>query len=776
MRNGGAQPGRQGRRRAKCCLLISLAMVLACDCRRWFVAGAAPQEPLRITANFSAQQPVAPNARLELETSRPLLASEGRLAVLIGTTDVTGLFTQEKLRLLYNAKLWPLPAGESVVTVYLVSKEDDWKEIARFGLRVSKERTKKQADGLDETSEASIEPNSNNEVKATFLKARFSLPSFESTLVNNEEPAKTDQTQSQPAANPSANHKGKMKFTPSLTLTVNSQPAQSTLPGPQPERATFTELNLQASIKNDSSLGIFSTQSSFDFAGSSFEKESLRFGTLGKDAPKVDLSSYLIHFQTGKIKYEVGHFSYGSQRQLINGFSSRGLQITVPFLKRFDFSTAAMNGTQLVGYDNFFGLSKRRHQMLSGTLGVEFIRSRPGGLRVEVGVLSAYFQPISGVNRGVVTDLQRSRGIALRLTASDKGGRFHFEGGFTRSFFASPSDNSLNQGTKVVALPDLTRNAHYLEMSYEILKNHSLTKAKKANLSVAFREENVAPLFRSLGASTQADKIQYEVSVNGSIDEITAQFSHSNFHDNLRNIPSILRTLNGSTHISLAAPASALLNRTKSSPWLPRLGYSFDRNHSFGAAVPVNGGFEVDLSSIPNQFGTNQTFSADWQIKKFTIGYALNESFQDNQQKGRERADQGVLVNAGRIGIAATSKLNLNLDLSAESSANKETGRVDRNYRAGPGISWTFTKQLSMSANLSNVIAGDRAQTNHSRNTDLDASLTYRFERGAGLKKVSGQCFLRYANHYSFARDNVLVTNSLRKNQTLTLNIGFTFF
>ena len=71
--------------------------------------------------------------------------------------------------------------------------------------------------------------------------------------------------------------------------------------------------------------------------------------------------------------------------------------------------------------------------MLSGTLGVEFFPKRPSGLRLEVGLLSAYFQPISGVNRGVITDLQRSRGVSVRLIASDKNGRFHFEGGFTRS-------------------------------------------------------------------------------------------------------------------------------------------------------------------------------------------------------------------------------------------------------------------------------------------------------------------------------------------------------
>ena len=473
----------------------------------------------------------------------------------------------------------------------------------------------------------------------------------------------------------------------------------------------------------------------------------------------------------------MGHFSYGSQRQLINGFSSRGIIFSLPFLKRFDFSAAAMNGTQLVGYDNFFGLDKRTHQMLSATLGVEIFPKRPGGLRLEVGVLNAYLQPINGVNRGVVTDVQRSRGISLRLLASDKKQRFHFDGGFTRSFFVSPSDSTLSQGATLVPLPALSRNAHYLEASYNVLQNVALTKTKRANLTIAFREENVAPLFRSLGASTQADKIQYDVSVNGSINEINAQFSQVNFHDNLRNIPSILKSLTSSTHFSLAAPASALLNQTKSSPWLPRLGFSVDRLHAFGAVIPVNGGFELEPSSVPDLVGTNETFSSDWQIKKFTIGYSLNHSFQNNQQRGREHADQGVLVNTGRLGIAATSKLNFNLDLSRESAANKETNRIDRTYRVGPGISWQLTRQMGFTTSLANTIAGDAAKTSHNRNTEFDFSWTYRFQRGKeGMKKVSGQFFIRYANHYSHAFDRVFITNTLNKNQTLTANLGITFF
>jgi len=534
---------------------------------------------------------------------------------------------------------------------------------------------------------------------------------------------------------------------------------------------------MQSSMKNEITYGAFSAQSAFDFAGSSFQREALRFGTLGSAAPKVDLAGYQIHLQLGKVKFDVGHFSYGAQRQLINGFSSRGLQITVPFLDRFDFSAAAMNGIQLVGYDNFFGLDNRRNRLLSGTLGVELLHQRPGGLRVEISGLNAYFQALGGVNRGVVTDLQRSNGASLRLIANDKSRRFHFEGGFTRSLFGSPSDSSLNQGANVTPLPSLTRNAHYLETSYELLRNYSLTRTKKANLSVAFREENVAPLFRSLGAASQADKVQYEFSANGSINEITAQFSHSNFHDNLRRIPSILRSLTDNTHIGLAASAGALLNRTESSPWLPRLAYSFDRAHALGVGIPAPGGFALDPSAAPNLVGVNQSFSADWQVNKFTWGYNLNRSFQDNRQSGRERADLGVRVNTGRLGIAATGKLNFNIDLSAESSANRESGRLDRTYRIGPGVMWQLSRQMGLTLNLANTIAGDTAKTSHGRNTEFDASWTYRFERSReGVGKVTGQFFIRYANQYSRFLDRLLIIDSLRKNQTLTANLGITFF
>src|SRR5262245_37008132 len=387
----------------------------------------SPPEQI-IATSFTDKSFVRRLDHIELRLSRPLGDSDERVAVLIGTTDAASLVMQDKLTLRYNADAWPLLAGESTLPVYLVSPQNEWKEIGRMVLQVA-------------TGEAATDESRNEDEsgwRSNFVKAHYSGPAvravqdewiaaFAASLASAQSPAAPVAG----AANGKTESKHRrIKFTPSLTLTVPSQPAQSTSPGPQPERATFIQVNMQASIRNEAEYGIFHTQSSFDFAGSSFQNEALRFGTEGKAAPQIDLSSYLFQVQIGKVKYQMGHFSYGTQRQLINGFSSRGLEVTVPFLQRFDFSVAAMNGTQLVGYDNFFGLSRSKHQMLSGTLGIEFIRKRPGGLRVEVGVLNAYFQPVSGINRGVITDVQRSRGLALRVIANDKAGRFHLDGGF----------------------------------------------------------------------------------------------------------------------------------------------------------------------------------------------------------------------------------------------------------------------------------------------------------------------------------------------------------
>jgi hypothetical protein len=185
------------------------------------------------------------------------------------------------------------------------------------------------------------------------------------------------------------------------------------------------------------------------------------------------------------------------------------------------------------------GLRNLDHQVQGATLGIEIFPKCPSALRLEVTSFNAYIQPLSGVSEGRINDAEQSRGGGLRLVTQDKTARFKLEFGFTLSRFQNPADTSLDPDGNAVPIAAVSRTAHYLDASYQILKDVKLTKTKSVNLNFAFRHEFVEPLFKSLGASASADKTAQDYALDGTIGDIALQFGHTRFNDNLSNVPSI---------------------------------------------------------------------------------------------------------------------------------------------------------------------------------------------------------------------------------------------
>jgi hypothetical protein len=713
----------------------------------------ADSQALTISADFINRQAVAPDEKIELRLSRIIRPTEGRLAIFLGQTDLTSLFIHNGTVLTYNPQLLQLPLGNQQIIIYFVAPNDDWQEIARFPLPVTEPAPEPPA-----SAASPISP------------------------VSPVSPASVDAAQSKQSSDtaPKPRRFGfdKLDFVPSLTLAMKSQPAQSNFPdSSRPDRPTFTDLTLQGSFRSDLARAMFNSQTQFDIVGSSFRGEALRFGQLGGGAPRIDLSSYLMQFQVARARYLVGHTSFGANRHLINSFSSRGMTLTIPVASRYDLSLAAMNGTTIVGYENFFGLSKRRHQVLSAALGAEFLKERPGGLRFETSLFDGWLQPVSNVGQGNINDAERSRGFGFRILASDPTGRLRLDSGFARSRFISPEDPLLSQGNALVPFPQVTRNARYLDASYDLLKNFPIGKQKQANLALTYRHERVDPLFRSLGASTQADKQSQEFLLVAAIGEVSGQFAHFRFNDNLAGIPSLLKSLTRANRWSLAAEFGSLLKNSSLARWLPGVSYRFDQIHQFGARVPAGGGFEFDLAAIPDQIGTNQNISADWQFEKVRLGYRLNHSLQNNRQPGRESADFINLIHGLSLGITPTASLDLAFDLNIESAGNKELARVDRTFRVGPNINWRMSPSASLSANLTTTLAGDDAGLNRNRSAEADVQWSYRFAvEKDRFRKLQSQFFIRYANRFQRSRDKAQGFNNLTKSQTLNLGLSFTFF
>lgn len=713
----------------RACYLFILAIVVAAIMSD---ATTFAQDGIRVSPRFSVVSAVVPTAPLLLETSRPVNSSEGQLAVFIGDTDVSSLCQTTPAGITYTPRFTPLPIGETTVVVYFVSRANRWTELGRFPLFVK-------------------EPGLNN----------TSQPNTSTDGVSNGGRSVVD-------------------FNPSVSLNVKAQSVALFFPeASRPTRINFTDVAVQASLRGNYSSGLFGVQNSFDLAGSSAQNEALRFGELGTDAMQFDLASYLMQFQLGRVALKVGHISFGTNRHLINSFSSRGLTVTVPINKRFDISAGAANGTSIVGFNNFVGLTQGKHHVLNGTVGVELLTKRPRALRLEVSGLKGSLLPRSNFNQANITDAERSRGVAFRVLGSDSTQRLRFDGGFARSRFTNPADPLLYQGRNVIPVRPVSRNARYLDVDYEILRGFKLSESRPLNLSVAYRHERVDPLYRSVTAFASADRFHNQIDLSGNVGDISFGFTDTRSNDNLAGVASILKTLSRRNAVLVALSSATLLGVNGSAAtWLPRLSYNFDRSHQRAAFVPINGDFNSP-ANVPDLVSLNQSFAAEWQLSaKMRFGYRFNHSFQDSRQPTRERSDLLSQTNGVSLGFSPAKTIDFDFDVNAERASDFEREAINTTLRLGTNVTWRMTKTMVWAVNASTTGAGDRANTNDRRDIDFSSQYSWRFlsSEKRRWQKVQGQFFIRYANRYASATDRLFGFNNLTKFQVFNAGLNLVFF
>jgi hypothetical protein len=716
--------------------IILLAIICVCAVDKNFAQNVS-NNSVAITANF-AEREITANERIELNLNRLLSAQDGKIAVFIGNTDVSSLFTFEGETFSYQPGVFQLPVGENQVSVYLVEPNGEWKTLAEIPLNVK----------AGNVAENSVESFAENESVA------------ESESVGEESKA--------------------FEFTPNLTINIKGQNQIVAFPADSaPERNPFTDVAGQGSFVLKMSRRGWNFSNQFDFAGSSFQQEALRFGELQNRAPKIDLSSYLLEVSRGRFKFNLGHVSFGSNRHLINSFSSRGFSVTVPIGRQNEFSFAAANGTSIVGYDNFIGISRRKHSVLSATFAREFFKERPGGLRFEFSVMRGSLLPLENFNQGEINDAEKSLGFGFRILGSDKKQRLRYELGFTRSKFTNPNDPELQQEFGVTEIRPETKNARYGEISFDFFQGLKLWKEKKLKLTGTYRHEEIAPLFRSIGAFTQADRRKNQYEITGNFGELNFGFGNLRERDNLDDIASILKTLTHRNNVLIGIPLNSFFTGEKSIKWLPTVSYTFDVTHQFGAFLPTAGLF-TDLSQVPDQKSYNQAFNAQWAISdNLNIGYVHTRAFQNNRQPGRENADLASASNGITVSYKPFNSLGLDFDFARERQKSFEQQRTDRTFRLGTRANWQtpFLKNSTFSGGFSFTLAGDTGHLNDTRNGEFDAQWAYGFSFGEKkFKKVSGQFFIRYANRYGDSIDRENFFNSLNKAQTFNAGLTFNIF
>lgn len=698
------------------------------------------QQDLKVTANFNGQE-VSQTDNIELKLSRAVNPDEGKVTVFLNETDITTLIKIAGDTLTYSPSVSPLPAGENLVKVYLAVTDEDWKELADFKLLV-------KAPDVPETKEE---------------------------------------------------EKTEVSFTPNVQMNIKGENTTDFFPlTTRPERPQFTDTTGQASFNLTISRAGWNLSNQADFVGSSRKNEALRFGELGAKAPNIDLSSYLVQLEKGRFKVQFGHVSFGSSRHLINNFSSRGINITIPLTKKDDISFGAANGTSVVGFANFGGVSRTQHSIFSSTYGREFLKE-PGGFRLELTTMRGSILPINNANERAIVDAETNFGGTIRLKRDIS--RFRFDAGFTRSRFTNPVDPSLQEGVddffnqefdengELIELPtptplvkktnSVTRSGSYAEISYDIFQGLKVAKNRSLRLAATYRFEELQPLFRSVVAFVQADRRQHQFELTGGFGDINFTLGNMRDRDNLGEIASILKTYNRNNNVNLNFSVGTLFNQAKPSKFFPRIGYTVTTIRQFGAFLPQAGEF-TEVSQVPDQATRNHNIGASWQFsQKFGFNYQHQRSLIDNRQIGRENAD----FRNTNHGVSLNFKLFRNFSLSANTSVNQivsfEKPRTDKTFNLGSTITWqnAIFADSTFSGNFSGTVAGDTNDLTDNRNGSM--SLEWSYKRGfgkEGMKKIQSQFFVRYSNRYGNFIDRIFRVNNFNKRQTFNFGLNFTFF
>lgn len=675
------------------------------------LATAAKADDLTVQAGFDGSKWLPAREAIALRLSRPVTPEEGRLAIVIGEVDVTSMFEPVAGGLVWRRDGIPLPAGEREVVVSLIGPGGAWREVGRFPIKVLTRRG--------------------------FQKAQTK---------------------------------------PSLDLTNKGQLDQSQVPEASfSTRDRYQDLMGQAALATEHQRGDLVLRTQTNITGVTYVNEALRFGEKGDRAPQVDLSSYKIDIQRGALQISAGHVGFGSSKHLIDGYNSRGVVLTFGAGRPVSFSLGAMNGTGIVGWDNFLGIENRDHRVFSATVGFELMPSRPGAARVETSLLEGSLRPQTSFNQGAVQSAEKSRGGSVRLQLASKSQRVTLDAGVTRSRFRPAGDPELEEGLEIVPLRDEERQALYVDATLVLFQNAKFAGSQQASGSVSVNFERIDPLYRSVTASLQSDQQRAAVSFNGNAGPLVFQLAHTRSEDNLEGIRSILKSKTRQSTANVDLSLGPLFGAKRAARWIPSLTATATHVHQFGAWVPEDGGFSA--SHVPDQISLAAQGALEWRLQTFRFGYRSSFSQQDNRQPGRENADLRGDTGTFFVAFSPASRFDLSVDHTLERQRNLELNQRDRVRRTGTTLTWKIWRDVALSGNYSRLYGRDYAWTNERGSSEgfVDLSTGFSLWRSAANRNRS-RIFVRYSTRDSSTFDRIFDADTRTEGWSITSGVNLSVF
>lgn len=508
-------------------------------------------------------------------------------------------------------------------------------------------------------------------------------------------------------------------------------------------RRTFQDFTFHAGLHSTQRSGSLALTTQSNYVGVTRREQALEFSTRGPRAPMLDLSDYLVSLDAGPVNASLGHVTFGDSRQLASGFAARGTTLSLEHAGT-SVRVAAMNGSPQLGWSNPVGLESPKDRVFGAAIGREFVASRPGALRLDVTLLDGSRLPATGFTQSAVVDAQRSSGGSMQLTAALPNDRVRVTGGYSRSRFENPlNDSQLRNDPTFKRAPAVTRGARFVEASAALLQNAHVPLLGAASLTLGLHDERVDPLYGSVAAQVAADRLHDAADANLSLGPIVGQVARAWGHDNLGRVTSVLTTDDRATTGNFAVPLATLFHVTTRGAWLPTLTTQYNETRQFAATTPQNGQFRpVDL---PDQSSTNADGAAAWQAGRVRVTLHANRSSQDNREQARENADFTAGVDELSVGTSVGARGDVSLDLGDETRTSKERGETTRARRVRLNSSLTSSAGTGVLAAMA-LIRTRQPTGSASLDTEerLELSQAIRLWTGAGTPD-RGQLFVRYA-------------------------------
>ena len=570
------------RQRAALALAIVLSQALgSIGAAQSTISRTVDLSPLTAVANLDQQQPRGDSRTIDVRLSRPLSDGEGELVLVVDDVDVTALSERTASRIIYRPTTPVHPTATSEVVLYR-RIGGTWNEIRRFSVRAA---------------------------QAVHLPG---LGTVQSATVGN---------------------KGQIAEGRSTGL-------------PTPDRRTFQDFILNAGLRSSTEGPGWALTTQSNYVGVTHREEALRFGVRGRDAPMFDLADYAVGVRARNATISLGHVSFGTSRHLVNGFNARGT--TVGWARgATTLTVGALSGTSQVGWSDPIGIERASNRLFGASVGREMITAHPGSLRLEATYLDGSKLPQASFTQGAIVDAERSAGGTLQVSGALPNQRLRFSSGYTRSRFENPArDTELLGGGGVPRPTPVTRGALFAEGSAVLLQNaHTpLGAGVPTNLTIGARHERVDPLFRSVAATTAADRQESAADATVSLGAVVGQFARLWNQDNIGRVASVLTTNGHGSTASLALPIGSIGDARRHQVWFPTLTVAHNRSRQFATGLPSNGAFRDQ--DLPNQLSINSDVAALWQTGRVRLTLRANRSSQDNRQPLREAADFAAGVNA----------------------------------------------------------------------------------------------------------------------------------